>query len=322
MSNLARRLARELNRAGRCSGASGFLPCFGLALTLAGCVQTHWQSATGPSQTLATADQMMDVEEVDRVRRFERLARLNGVIPPKIEQLDVPATAVPGASRSIPVIRVVFDERVFFDSGSAVPRPDAAAALHLIADNMRHDVPDLRITVLGHTDAVGTDASNYRLSQERALDVLQRLVRDGVVPGQLGTVAIGKAQPVASNVTAGGRARNRRVEFLISPSETANLYVVQSRPVNPSFLRVAESSPTPAHGNGSSNVQFLKPKYGGPADFAEAPPDKRQIDLVTVKQLPLQGGGRAVIETGSPVSPVAFGRADETESGSSTIAAH
>ena len=99
---------------------------------------------------------MMDIEETDRINRFQRLARLDGIAAPKIDRSIVPAALVPGATRPIPVIRVVFDERVFFDTDNASPRSETAKVLELIAENMRHDVPDLRITVLGHTDAVGS----------------------------------------------------------------------------------------------------------------------------------------------------------------------
>jgi outer membrane protein OmpA-like peptidoglycan-associated protein len=284
-------------------------------LLLAGCVQTSWQSGYGPSQTLATADQMMDIEQADRIRRFQRLARLNGITPPEIDQLVVPAAFVPGATRPIPVIRVVFDERVFFDTNSATPRPEAASVLNVMAENMHHDVPDLRVTVLGHTDAVGTDAANIALSERRALSVLQILVRDGVNPGQLGTVAIGKAQPIAPNSTAAGRARNRRVEFLISASEDANLHVVEIRPINPAWLQLAGNAPV--RRAAPAQVEFLKPKYTGPADFSEAPAEQRTVVLASAKTVQLQGGAPGAGDTGSPVSGAAPApRRDAVDTGS------
>lgn len=273
-------------------------------LLLASCAQTAWRTGSGLPQTLATANQMMDIEEADRITRFERLARLNGVTPPVIDQLTVPASEVPGATRPIPVIRVVFDERVFFDTGNAAPRPEARRVVDLIAENMRHDVPDLRITILGHTDAVGTTGENLDLSRQRALTVLQILVHDGVDPAQLGTVAIGTAQPVASNATAAGRARNRRVEFLISPSEEANLQVVQRRRINRAFLSVGPGSPISAHAS-SGTVQFLKPTYSGPADVSETPLAERGIRLASIRAIPLQPATSETEETGSPA-----GRAD------------
>ena len=269
-------------------------PTLLLALVLAGCVQTGWQSTGGiPGSGMVTADQMMDVEASDRIARFRRLAQVDGIIPPQIDQVMVPAPQA-GIDRPVPVIRIVFEEGDFFTSGSPKPQPQAAAIINVIAENMRHDVPDVRLTVLGHTDAVGTDTSNVALSQQRALDVLQILANDGVNPGQLGTVAIGKAQPIAPNATQNGRARNRRVEFLISASERANLFVVANTAVNPSWLAVAAAAPRPAAP--ARSAVFLKPHFAGPADFAEAALDKRQIALSPVQDVPI-----ALADSGSPL---------------------
>jgi hypothetical protein len=66
---------------------------------------------------------------------------------------------------------------------------------------------------------------------------MQALTWRGVNPNQLSVVAIGKAQPIAPNADPAGRARNRRVEFMISGSEAANLSVVSHRRVNRDFFR-------------------------------------------------------------------------------------
>jgi outer membrane protein OmpA-like peptidoglycan-associated protein len=282
----------------------------GLALRVAplvamgGCAQTAWQATPGVVAPLSTADQMMDVEAADRIRRFQRLSAMAGIAPPLFQQALVPASEVPGADRPIPVIRVVFDEGDFFRSGAFMPQPQAAAILQVIAENMRNDVPDVRLTVLGHTDAVGSDASNIALSKERAVTVMQLLIQDGANPGQLGTVAIGRAQPIAPNDTSAGRARNRRVEFLISPSEAANLEVVQDRPINPAYFdlgmaQAATPRPPP------QRVAFLKPIYSGPADFSEATVDRRQIRLATVRQI--SSGNAVAGASGSPVAGPANG---------------
>ena len=179
--------------------------------------------AARPSSALLTPDQTVDLENSDRIARFRRLANVSGVIPPAITQTTVTPEQVPDIARPIPVVRIVFDERVLFDFDQDVPRPEAAGVLDLVADNMRRDVPDAQMTLLGHTDAIGSDQFNEDLSMRRARNVFQALVNRGVNPAQLSTVAIGKNQPIASNETEEGRARNRRVEFLISASQDANL---------------------------------------------------------------------------------------------------
>ena len=267
---------RQAGVAARFSGVVRGLGCPALCgLILCGCVQTQWQAGSyGATQTLRTADQTMDVETTDRVARVQRLARVQGVTPPQIQDLVVPAGDVEGARRPIPVIRVTFDERDFFAEGSAAPRPRAAELLHVMAENMRRDVPDMRVTVLGHTDATGTDQANQALSRARALGVVQALVADGANPGQLSAIAIGSAQPVAPNATEAGRARNRRVEFLLSSSEQANLRLVSARPVDPAFLAVGgagRGGARPAPRSARRQVAVLRPSYSGPTDFSEAP---------------------------------------------------
>jgi outer membrane protein OmpA-like peptidoglycan-associated protein len=77
----------------------------------------------------------------------------------------------------------------------------------------------MRISIEGHTDSVGTEAFNMRLSQRRAEAVLQYLVGRGISPERLESVGFGPTKPVGSNKTAKGRALNRRTEFRIVSME-------------------------------------------------------------------------------------------------------
>jgi outer membrane protein OmpA-like peptidoglycan-associated protein len=209
--------------------------CFGLLLS--GCApSTIGTSPAYPSPWhgsgqggLATQNETLDLENADRIRRFARLSRMAGVLPPTIESDTAPAGTAPGLNRPVPVVRVTFPEGVLFDTDKDEPRPEAEPILRLIAENMRRDVPDAAVTILGHTDSTGSEAHNDDLSRRRALHVMQRLASDGVDPYQMTTVAIGFHQPIASNATPEGRAQNRRVEFLISANVEANLAVVQRR---------------------------------------------------------------------------------------------
>jgi outer membrane protein OmpA-like peptidoglycan-associated protein len=71
------------------------------------------------------------------------------------------------------------------------------------------------LTVVGHTDNVGSDAYNQRLSEQRALSVAQHLESQRVDPLRLATAGKGEAQPVASNASDAGRQANRRVEIYV-----------------------------------------------------------------------------------------------------------
>ncbi len=76
--------------------------------------------------------------------------------------------------------------------------------------------PELRFTIEGHTDNVGSDATNSELSLRRALSVRDYLTSLGVAPARIEVDGYGPSRPVADNTTADGRARNRRVEIVIS----------------------------------------------------------------------------------------------------------
>lgn len=192
---------------------------------------------------LATQDQTAALEEQDRVDRFRRLASMQGVVQPEVDRLSLPPGSTDTMSGPVPVVRVVFPERAFFAFDSAEPLPNSRPILDVIADNMKHDVPDAALTVLGHTDGVGTDAYNIDLSRRRAAAVIAALIARGVNPAQLSAVAIGKRQPIAPNNTEDGRALNRRVEFLVSPGFSANLAAVQQRVVPSTYFRLSKSEP-------------------------------------------------------------------------------
>jgi OOP family OmpA-OmpF porin len=76
--------------------------------------------------------------------------------------------------------------------------------------------PNATFEVAGHTDAVGSDAYNQKLSQRRANNVRAYLVQQGVEPSRMIAVGYGESQPVADNSTEAGRAENRRVELRIT----------------------------------------------------------------------------------------------------------
>jgi outer membrane protein OmpA-like peptidoglycan-associated protein len=76
--------------------------------------------------------------------------------------------------------------------------------------------PGLKIQLEGHTDSIGADDYNMKLSQERADSVQEYLLSQGVSAGGLSAVGLGKANPVATNDTDAGRQQNRRVEMVVS----------------------------------------------------------------------------------------------------------
>lgn len=101
---------------------------------------------------------------------------------------------------------------VTFETGRSVLRPASFAALDQVAASLVAN-PTIRIEVAGHTDAVGSDESNLRLSQQRADAVRAYLIEKGVAADRMTAQGYGETRPVASNATAEGRAQNRRVEL-------------------------------------------------------------------------------------------------------------
>lgn len=79
--------------------------------------------------------------------------------------------------------------------------------------------PDTSITVAGHTDSSGAAAYNQTLSEKRAQSVTEYLQGQGVNSVRVRTMGYGAAQPVASNASDSGKARNRRVEIMITPQQ-------------------------------------------------------------------------------------------------------
>jgi outer membrane protein OmpA-like peptidoglycan-associated protein len=103
---------------------------------------------------------------------------------------------------------------IFFDFGLADLRPESTPELSRVMRFLQ-DNPKIEIEISGHTDNVGTDADNLKLSRRRATAVYDFLVAHGVKAGRLTVQGYGKDVPVATNDTEEGRRQNRRVEFKI-----------------------------------------------------------------------------------------------------------
>jgi outer membrane protein OmpA-like peptidoglycan-associated protein len=109
---------------------------------------------------------------------------------------------------------------ISFDTGSAAIKPQLRAVLDPFANSLRDD-PSARLMIVGHTDNTGSEAVNNPLSVERAQSVREYLVTRGVAAARVETAGRGEREPVASNATEAGRAKNRRVEiFLREPAPT------------------------------------------------------------------------------------------------------
>jgi outer membrane protein OmpA-like peptidoglycan-associated protein len=104
---------------------------------------------------------------------------------------------------------------VLFDTASATLKPGAREKLARVAGILASH-PDLHIEIEGHTDSVGSDDYNQRLSERRAESVRAYLVQQRIPPTSVDAEGLGEGRPVATNATPAGRQQNRRVELVVS----------------------------------------------------------------------------------------------------------
>ena len=115
-------------------------------------------------------------------------------------------------------IEVTFDSGLLFDFNSSTVRSTARQNLSTLAASLQ-EYPGTELLIVGHTDSVGTDSYNQRLSEERAAAAASYLVAQGVARSRIRTTGRGEAEPEAPNATDAGRAQNRRVEVAIYAGE-------------------------------------------------------------------------------------------------------
>ena len=105
---------------------------------------------------------------------------------------------------------------ISFDFNSAAVKPEFRPVLDQVAQTLA-SYQSTFVDISGHTDSIGSDAVNQRLSEQRAKAVADYLGYQGVNAARMATRGFGKTYPIASNDTEQGRAENRRVEIKLSP---------------------------------------------------------------------------------------------------------
>lgn len=129
---------------------------------------------------------------------------------------------IPGATveRLDDGIVVTFDENsgVYFDTAKYNINAASQTLLNKLSNIMK-EYNQTNVIVAGHTDSVGSEESNMLLSKNRAEAVTNYMIGTGLSAGRFTTVWDGETQPAASNDTAEGRAKNRRVQLAIVPNE-------------------------------------------------------------------------------------------------------
>jgi OOP family OmpA-OmpF porin len=130
--------------------------------------------------------------------------------PPPPPAKPAPAPAKPAPKPVAEKVTLAAD--VLFDFDKSVLKPEGKAKLDDLAGKVK--AINLEVVIaIGHTDSIGSDAYNQKLSVRRAESVKAYLVSKGVEPNRIYTEGKGEKQPVASNKTKEGRQKNRRVEI-------------------------------------------------------------------------------------------------------------
>ncbi|MGC8901627.1 MAG: OmpA family protein [bacterium] len=141
--------------------------------------------------------------------------------PAQVAPPPPPPPPVPAVEKKPRVIlekekkKIEITEAIHFETGSAKILPDSYSLLNEIAQVLQQN-PGISVRIEGYTDNVGSPSYNLRLSQLRAESVMKYLIRQGISPDRLTAKGYGMMNPIASNATAEGRAKNRRVEFTIT----------------------------------------------------------------------------------------------------------
>lgn len=125
----------------------------------------------------------------------------------------------PGTPKGVKVNNVGCEEMpklgdVHFEFDSAKLTAEGKSALDTIAAKLK-DASVKSVTVVGHTDSIGSNEYNMSLSEKRAVNAMYYLIDQGVPSAKLKAEGKGESAPIASNMTKEGRAKNRRVEFKI-----------------------------------------------------------------------------------------------------------
>jgi OmpA-OmpF porin, OOP family len=214
----------------------GLIVCVLVACTVAGCTPRRWGKCArygavvgGVAGGLAGGLGVTEYEK-NPVSTGEQAAGIGGgiaggilvgtllghfICDPEVEAPPPPPAraATPPPPSGKPIVTLHGPQ---FDFDKSALKPDGKRMVDEAVRIMREQVT-LRVTVEGHTDSVGTDAYNQRLSERRAGAVRAYMVEQGIALDRITTKGWGESKPTATNETAEGRAENRRVEIIPAP---------------------------------------------------------------------------------------------------------
>ncbi|MGJ8686922.1 MAG: OmpA family protein, partial [Spongiibacteraceae bacterium] len=135
-------------------------------------------------------------------------------VPDKIDQCPGTLPGLKVNSRGCVITQTVELSGVHFEFNKSRLMLDSQTVLNKVAESLANE-PDVAIIIMGHTDSVGSDSYNERLSQQRAESVVNYLGTRSIKNSRMEAIGYGESKPVADNNTDEGRERNRRVELKV-----------------------------------------------------------------------------------------------------------
>lgn len=178
-------------------------------------------------QRVEIANLIAESNETDRELEAMVLERRNVTLDLREAELDQARLRAEELERQMKLLQAEKTDRgmvltlgdVLFDIGEATLAPGAARNIAKIASFMR-SYPERNAVIEGHTDSMGDEDYNLDLSRDRSFAVRDALVKAGISSTRLSTQGFGEALPVASNSSATGRQKNRRVEIIFPDTPT------------------------------------------------------------------------------------------------------
>ena len=181
-----------------------------LALSFFGRYNRAWQAPRPTFLIYQAPDQQGPADAQWATGGIGLKYRLNGPpVPPPPAPAPPPPPPPPPAEKKKIILR-----GVNFDFDKSNIRPDARPILDEAISTLK-EYKQITLSVEGHTDSIGTEQYNQKLSLRRAKSVADYLAKGGIDAKRMTEKGLGESQPVASNDTAEGRAQNRRVELKI-----------------------------------------------------------------------------------------------------------
>jgi len=166
-------------------------------------------------QRRAEAEQLQSTSQQLETERQARLAAEK-----KAEEATANLAKIAMVKQEARGLVITLSGSVLFTSGRSTLLANARPKLDEVATALQKSDAE-KFVVEGHTDSIGSDATNEELSYRRAQTVHDYLIERGVPAEKIRAVGYGKSRPVADNTTAEGRANNRRVEIIIQPKSGA-----------------------------------------------------------------------------------------------------